>query len=323
MKRIVVTGAAGFIGFHTSLALLRRGDCVLGLDNFTDDYSVKLKQARIQQIKNTRLSRFQLQEFDLLDYDKLFSNIRAFEPHCVIHLAATAGTRNSFKNPMSYIQNNIQATLNILECARHYKKLSNLIIASSSSIYGKSDKIKFLENDKADEPLSLYASTKKSVELMAHAYHHQFSLPITLLRFFTVYGPWGRPDMMPVIFGRNILEGKLIQVFGDGSSKRDYTYIDDLTNGILSAVDTPQPYRIYNLGNDNPVEITAFISLLEKHIGKKAKIKYDKLHPLDMASTWANIDLARKELGFNPKTQLEDGIKSLVKWLKSYAFTDK
>ena len=330
---ILVTGAAGFIGFHLSLALLRRGNTVVGLDNINDYYDPKLKYDRLALLEKE--SGFSFIKADLCDknsIEKVFSD-NSFDR--VVNLAAQAGVRYSLTNPDVYVNSNIVGFLNILEACRNHK-IKHLVFASSSSVYGLNTNMPFSVHDNVDHPVSLYAATKKSNELMAHSYSHLFGLPITGLRFFTVYGPWGRPDMALFLFTRAILEGKPIKVFNNGLMKRDFTYIDDIVEGIVRVMEKiPQansdwnsqqpdpgtssaPYRIYNIGNNQPVELLKFIETIEEKLGKKAIKEFLPLQAGDVLATYADVDDLMKETGFSPSTKLEVGIEKFVNWYLEY-----
>ncbi|RME32453.1 MAG: NAD-dependent epimerase [Gammaproteobacteria bacterium] len=331
--KILVTGAAGFIGHAFSRRLLERGDEVIGLDNLNDYYDVSLKQARLDQL--TPYSNFRFVRLDLEDregVERLFSSLH---PQRVMHLAAQAGVRYSLTHPHAYIDANIVGFMNILEGCRH-NGVEHLAYASSSSVYGANTKMPFSVHDNVDHPVSLYAATKKANELMAHTYSHLYRLPVTGLRFFTVYGPWGRPDMSLFLFTRNILEGKPIDVFNYGNHRRDFTYIDDIVEGLVRVIDTiPQPdpdwsgdapdpgtstapYRLYNIGNNNPVELMHFIETLEQCLGMKAEKNLLPLQPGDVPDTYADVSDLVKDLGYRPKTPVETGIARFVEWYRNY-----
>jgi UDP-glucuronate 4-epimerase len=328
----LVTGAAGFIGFHVARALLRRGHPVIGADNLNDYYDVGLKEARLQQLAD--LSAFSFRRVELADasaVDELFAEAGVCR---VIHLAAQAGVRYSLENPASYVQSNLVAFANILEaCRRH--AVRHLVYASSSSVYGGSEKIPFSVADSVDHPYSLYAATKKANELMAHTYSHLFGLPTTGLRFFTVYGPWGRPDMATFIFTKAILEGRPIEVFNHGQMRRDFTYIDDIVEGVLRVAErvptgdpawsadsgpasSKAPYRLYNIGNNSPVELMRFIGVLETELGRKAKLNMLPIQPGDVPATCADVEDLSRDTGFSPDTPIEEGIARFVEWYREY-----
>ena len=331
--KFLVTGAAGFIGFHTCKALLDRGDEVIGLDNLNSYYDVRLKQARLKQLEGR--NGFSFHKLDLVDrkgIEELFATTR---PQRVIHLAAQAGVRYSLENPHAYIDSNIVGTLNVLEGCRH-NGVEHLVFASSSSVYGANTALPFSVHQNVDHPLSLYAASKKANELMAHTYAHLYRLPVTGLRFFTVYGPWGRPDMALFLFTRKILAGEPIDVFNEGHHARDFTYIDDIVEGVLRTADkvaTPNPdwsgdhpdpatsnapYRLYNIGNNNPVDLMHFIACIEKALGREAKKNFLPLQPGDVPKTYANVDELVADVGFKPATPIEDGIAKFIAWYRSY-----
>ncbi len=331
--KILVTGAAGFIGFHTARTLLDRGDQVVGLDNMNDYYDVSLKQARLDQIEGRNGFRFV--KADLADraaIERLFEEER---PERVIHLAAQAGVRYSLENPHAYVDSNLTGTMNVLEGCRH-TSVEHLVFASSSSVYGANTAKPFSVHHNVDHPLSLYAATKKSNELMAHTYAHLYGLPVTGLRFFTVYGPWGRPDMALFLFTRKILAGEPIDVFNNGQHARDFTYIDDIVEGVVRASDTiatpapdwsgaapdpatsSAPYRVYNIGNNRPVPLMDFIDCLEKALGRTAEKNFLPMQPGDVPETCADIDDLAADIGYRPKTDIEDGIGRFLDWYRAY-----
>ncbi len=333
MKNYLVTGAAGFIGFHVSKQLLARGENVVGLDNVNDYYDVTLKQARLAQLE--KQARFEFQKLDLSDREGM---TRLFEEHAfetVIHLAAQAGVRYSLEHPHAYVDSNLTGFVNILEGCRHHG-VKHLAYASSSSVYGANTKMPFSVHHNVDHPLSLYAATKKANELIAHSYSHLYGLPTTGLRFFTVYGPWGRPDMAMFIFTKAILAGKPIDVYNRGQMQRDFTYIDDIVEGVIRVADrVPQPnpdwsgdhpdpatsqapYRIYNIGNNKPVELLYVIELLENCLGKKAEKNLLPMQPGDVLATYADIDALAEDVGFRPNTSIEEGIARFVDWYREY-----
>ena len=330
--KILITGAAGFIGYHLTQSLLSENHQIIGIDNLNDYYDVSLKKARIDNIQD---DNFALEIADLAnkkEIDKIFDE-NNFD--AVVNLAAQAGVRYSLTHPEKYIESNIIGFTNILEACRH-NKISNLVYASSSSVYGMNSKIPFSENDPVDHPVSLYAATKRSNELMAHTYSHLFNLPTTGLRFFTVYGPWGRPDMALFMFTKSILDQKPIQVFNNGEMIRDFTYIDDIVSGIKQSIFTPSssnknldsseikpststaPYRVFNLGNNKPVSLEDFISAIEIATNKKAIKKYLPMQPGDVKKTYANINEAKNVLNFNPETSITKGVKNFVDWYVQY-----
>jgi UDP-glucuronate 4-epimerase len=331
--RILLTGAAGFIGYHTAEALLSRGDEVIGLDNLNAYYDVRLKQARLDRLAGR--NGFHFHKLDLSDRPAIEALFRDERPQRVIHLAAQAGVRYSIENPHAYISSNIDGTMNILEGCRH-NGVEHLVYASSSSVYGANTAMPFSVHQNVDHPLSLYAATKKANELMAHTYAHLYRLPVTGLRFFTVYGPWGRPDMALFLFTRRILAGEPIDVYNHGNHARDFTYIDDIVEGVVRTCDrvampnpqwsgaTPDPgtssapYRLYNIGNNNPVELMHLIGCLERELGREAKKNFLGLQPGDVPKTYANVDDLVADVGFKPSTSIEDGVARFVKWYRGY-----
>ena len=315
MKKVLVTGAAGFIGYHLSERLLEEGNKVTGIDNLNSYYDVRLKKARLGRLIKRR--RFRFHKADLADIKKTRVIFKAEAPDLVVHLAAQAGVRYSLENPRAYLKSNITGFLNVLEACRQFK-IRRLIYASSSSVYGANTRLPFSVQDRTDAPLSLYGATKKSNELMAHAYGHLFKLQTTGLRFFTVYGPWGRPDMAYFLFTRNLLTGKPIQVFNRGNMRRDFTYIDDIVDGMISVTRLSKARPFYNLGSSKPVKLMDCIRLLEKYTRQKAKIRYAPMHPGDILETSADIRAARDDFGFFPKTNMKEGVKKFVDWYKGY-----
>jgi len=331
--KFLVTGAAGFIGFHTSKYLLDRGDSVIGIDNINDYYDPSLKEARLSQLIDNE--RFTFHKIDIIDKVAVDTIFEAESPEYIIHLAAQAGVRYSLENPYAYIDSNITGFMNILEACRHFS-VKHLTFASSSSVYGANTLMPFSVNHNVDHPLSIYAATKKSNELMAHTYSHLYGIPVSGLRFFTVYGPWGRPDMALFMFTKKILDGEKIDVFNEGKHKRDFTYIDDIVEGVVRVADniataddnwdsdkpdpatSKAPYRLYNIGSNSPVELMHFIELIEKNLNKKADINYLPLQAGDVPATYANIDALKNYVGFKPSTLIETGIENFVKWYKEY-----
>jgi UDP-glucuronate 4-epimerase len=321
---VLVTGAAGFIGFHVSAALLKRGESVIGVDNLGDYYSVALKKARLKELAGEK--RFRFHRLDLASPGKLASLLKKEKGvDRVIHLAAQPGVRYSLENPRAYIESNLVGQLEVLEACRNLKTLKHLVFASSSSVYGGNTKLPFAEGDPVDTPQSLYAATKKADELMTYCYSHLYRLPATGLRFFTVYGPWGRPDMAAWLFADAILKGKKIKLFNHGQMRRDFTYIDDIVAGVLACLDRPPadqhgapPYRLYNLGNNRSEELTHFLSVLERALGKRAKIENLPMQPGDVAATYADITLAQRDLGFKPAISIEEGLPRFAAWYRRY-----
>ncbi len=315
MSKYLITGSAGFIGFHVSKKLLDRGDIVIGVDNLNDYYDPKLKEDRLNILK--KYEYFTFYKVDISDYDSLKEIFEKHKIDKVFNPAAQAGVRYSLENPFAYEKSNILGFLNILELCVKYE-IKNLVYASSSSVYGNNKKIPFSENDNVDHPISLYAATKKSNELMAHVYHHLYGLKTTGLRYFTVYGPWGRPDMALFKFTKNIIERKPIDVYNYGKMKRDFTYIDDIVDGTISALDKDYDYEIFNLGNNKTVELNYFIEVIEKELNKKAIKNLMPIQPGDVPETFADIEKAKKMLRYDPKTKIEEGIKQFIKWYREY-----
>lgn len=331
--KILVTGAAGFIGMHTSERLLARGDQVVGLDNLNDYYDPRLKESRLARL--TPNPAFRFVKMDVADRAGMEALFAAEQFDRVIHLAAQAGVRYSLQNPHAYIDSNIVGFTNILEGCRH-SKVQHLVYASSSSVYGGNTRMPFSEHDSVDHPVSLYAATKKANELMAHTYSHLYGLPTTGLRFFTVYGPWGRPDMALFLFTKAILEGRAIDVFNHGRMKRDFTYIDDIVEGVLRTLDhvaepdaafdsdrpdpgrSKAPYRVFNIGNNNPVELMGFVEAIETTLGRKAEKNFLPLQDGDVPATYANTDELNAWTGFVPATSVSDGVARFVAWYRQY-----
>jgi len=318
--KILVTGAAGFIGMHVCQRLLARGEDVIGIDNLNNYYDVSLKEARLAQLRNHSGFRFsRIDISDRVEVGKLFDQER---PQRVVHLAAQAGVRYSLTNPHAYVDSNLVGFVNILEGCRH-AQVQHLIYASSSSVYGGNTKTPFSETDSVDQPVSLYAATKKANELMAHAYSHLYNIPATGLRFFTVYGPWGRPDMAYFSFTQAILEGRPIDVFNHGQLQRDFTYIDDITEGVVRVLDKPAtldagvPHRVFNIGNHKPVALLVFIETLEKALGRVAIKNFLPMQPGDVHATYADTRQLQEWVGFTPNTPLQEGIEKFVAWYHS------
>lgn len=335
MNKILITGAAGFIGFHLSKTLIKMGYEIIGIDNLNTYYDVQLKLDRLSEIgvdirsegftqkekvTSGKHSNFHFQQLDLCSEDELGALFKSADFSIVIHLAAQAGVRYSLKNPKAYIQSNIVGFANLIEVCRHHN-IAHLIFASSSSVYGNQQKTPFEETDPVDHPISLYAATKKSNELMAYTYAHLYGIPTTGLRFFTVYGPWGRPDMAPFLFTKAILEEQPIKVFNHGNLMRDFTYIDDIVNGIVAVMAKKAnkgDYAIYNIGNNKPEKLMDFINILERHIGKQAIKEYLPMQDGDVFQTYASIDRLNNKTSYKPSTDLEDGLKEFVSWYKDY-----
>jgi len=331
--KVLVTGAAGFIGAQTAKSLLERGDQVIGIDNLNDYYDVSLKEARLDLIKDHENFRFL--RGDIADRALMEMVFAEERPQGVINLAAQAGVRYSLENPHSYIESNVVGFLNILEGCR-YHNVEHLVFASSSSVYGANTKMPYDVHHNVDHPLSIYAATKKSNELMAHTYAHLYRVPVTGLRFFTVYGPWGRPDMALFLFTRKILKGEPIDIFNNGNHSRDFTYIDDIVEGVIRTLDkVPEPndawtgddpdpstsnapYQIYNIGNNEPVKLMDFISSIEKAIGREAVKNYLPMQPGDVPDTFANVDALIKDVGFKPHMPVDEGVKNFVDWYREF-----
>jgi UDP-glucuronate 4-epimerase len=333
MIKVLVTGAAGFIGFHLSQRLLARGNEVFGLDNLNDYYDVNLKKARLAKLQDN--SSFKFYQVDLADRESMAMLFAEEGFDVVANLAAQPGVRYSLKNPHAYIDSNVVGFINVLEGCRH-SEVKHLVFASSSSVYGANTKVPFSVHDKVDYPVSLYAATKKANELMAHTYSHLYGLPTTGLRFFTVYGPWGRPDMAPFLFTKAILAGESINVFNYGQMRRDFTYIDDIVEGVIHVIDKiPKPnsslsekasdseisnaaYKLYNIGNNQSVELMRFIEVIENCLGMKAEKNLLPMQPGDVPVTYADVDDLARDVGFRPNTPIEVGVERFVSWYRSY-----
>ena len=331
--RTLVTGAAGFIGMHCALRLLDRGDEVIGIDNLNDYYDVSLKQARLAKLSPKE--NFNFHKIDISDRDAMADLFASEQPDCVIHLAAQAGVRYSLTNPHAYINANLQGFMNVLEGCRHHQ-IGHLVYASSSSVYGGNETMPFSEHDNVDHPLSLYAATKKANELMAHTYSHLYQLPTTGLRFFTVYGPWGRPDMALFLFADAMLKNNPIDVFNDGNMVRDFTFIDDIVEGVIRVLDKPAtpdakfdalrpdpatstaPYRVFNIGNGNPTPLMDYIGALETALGVTARKNFMPMQPGDVPATSADTSELGKWVGFQPDTPVVDGVQKFADWYLAY-----
>jgi UDP-glucuronate 4-epimerase len=331
--KLLVTGAAGFIGFHTARRLLERGEEVVGLDNLNAYYDPGLKVARLELLR--RYPAFQFLEADVADREAMESLFQVGKFQRVVHLAAQAGVRYSIVNPHVYVQSNIVGFLHVIEGCRH-SGVEHLVYASTSSVYGANTRMPFSERQNVDHPLTLYAATKKSNELMAHSYSSLYGLPTTGLRFFTVYGPWGRPDMALFLFTKNILAGAPIDVFNGGHHQRDFTFIDDIVQGVVAAVDqvaapnlhwdsdapdpasSDAPYKIYNIGNQRPVALLRYIEVLEQCLGKRAQKNLLPMQPGDLPNTWADVEALARDVGYRPSTDLESGVKQFVEWYLGY-----
>ena len=337
-KKILVTGAAGFIGYHLSRKLLEKGYEVVGFDNLNSYYDISLKDSRLRELNKISLENKFIWNFirgNLEDENILNELFRKFEPKILVHLGAQAGVRYSITNPKEYINSNIIGFQNILECSRRFN-IENLIYASSSSVYGGNLKSPFSENDNVNHPVSLYAASKKANELFAHTYSHLYKIPSTALRFFTVYGPWGRPDMAPMIFTKAILQNKPIRIFNNGDMQRDFTYIDDVIEAILRLINKPavsdtnfnkklpdpssswSPHRIFNIGNSNPVSLMRFINIIENELQKEAIKVFEPMQKGDVKSTYADTSKLKEWINYKPSTSLEKGIKNFISWYKSY-----
>ena len=331
--KVLLTGAAGFIGYHVAQRLLTDGHRVVGLDNLSDYYDPTLKQDRLDRL--TPHAEFGFERVDVSDRMAMTEVFRRHRPARVVHLAAQAGVRYSLANPHAYVDANVVGFLNVLEGCRH-QGAEHLVFASSSSVYGANTRFPFSVHDNVDHPLSLYAATKKANELMAHSYAHLYGLPCTGLRFFTVYGPWGRPDMALFLFTRAILEGRPIDVFNEGRMQRDFTYVDDVVEGVVRVLAKPSapdpawsgdrpdpgtsraPYRIYNIGNDRPVELLRYIEVLEECLGRRAKKNFLPLQPGDVPVTRADVDDLARDFGYRPRTTIEEGVARFVEWYRAY-----
>lgn len=313
--KTLVTGAAGFIGFHVARSLLERGQEVIGIDNLNPYYDVSLKRGRLELITSNPLFTFYHADINnLATLETIFAD-HPIDRIC--NLAAQAGVRYSIQNPFVYEESNLKGFLNLLELARHYP-VRNFVFASSSSVYGNNRKLPFSIEDNVDTPISLYAATKKANELMAHAYSHLFDIPLTGLRYFTVYGPWGRPDMALFLFTEAIINGRPIEIYNFGKMKRDFTYIDDIVDGTIAALDNPFKYEIFNLGNSKTVELMKLIEIIEEELGIVAKKKFLPLQPGDVPETYADIEKTKRLLGFNPKTSIRSGIRRFLSWYRGY-----
>jgi UDP-glucuronate 4-epimerase len=315
LKTYLVTGAAGFIGFHLCRALLERGDRVLGLDNLNAYYDVSLKEARLRLLQDNE--GFTFYKEDLANREGLTKVFGQNKIQVVCNMAAQAGVRYSLENPFAYQSSNLEGFLNIIHLSKEHK-VENFVYASSSSVYGANKKVPFSIRDRVDNPISLYAATKKANELVAHTYSHLYSLPCSGLRLFTVYGPWGRPDMALFIFTKAITRNQPIEVYNFGKMKRDFTYIDDIVQGVLASMDRPVPYALYNLGNSRAVDLLYFIECIEKELGKKAEKKMLPMQTGDVVETYADISESERDLDFQPTTRIEEGIASFINWYKSY-----
>ena len=334
MRTVLVTGTAGFIGFHLARLLLAEGFKVVGVDAMTAYYDVEMKQRRHAILRES--NAFSAEEFDILDHERLLAFARQAAPDAIVHLAAQAGVRYSLEQPRTYVDTNITGTFNVMECARELG-VAHLLMASTSSVYGANDDMPFAETDKADTPLTIYAATKKANEAMVHSYAHLWNLPVTMFRFFTVYGPWGRPDMALFKFTKGIIEGTPIDIYNHGQMWRDFTYVDDLVRGIRLLIDAvPErpvsrdaiapgdslspvaPFRIVNIGNSDKVRLEDFVSAIEQEVGKPAIRNYMDMQPGDVPATWADAELLRSLTGYAPKTDIREGVRQFVAWYRDY-----
>ena len=333
MTDVLLTGAAGFIGFHVAQRLMADGHRVLGLDNLNDYYDPTLKQARLDRLMPN--AAFTFERLDVSDREAMSELFRRHRPARVVHLAAQAGVRYSLQNPHAYVDANLVGFMNVLEGCRHHG-VEHLVFASSSSVYGANTRLPFSVHDNVDHPLSLYAATKKANELMAHAYAHLYALPSTGLRFFTVYGPWGRPDMALFVFTRAILDDRPIDVFNEGRMQRDFTYVDDIVEGIVRVLAKPPapdptwsgdhpdpatsraPYRVYNIGNDRPVELLRYIQVLEECLGRRARMNLLPMQPGDVPATRADVSDLARDIGYQPRTTVEEGVARFVQWYRAH-----
>ena len=321
---VLVTGAAGFIGFNTSRVLLERGEQVVGIDNLNDYYDVSLKEARLAILSN--YDGFEIERADIADREAVEALLsRRSDIDRVVHLAAQAGVRYSLINPYAYMRSNLDGHVVLLEACRRLPSLRHFVYASSSSVYGSNTKLPFSVEDRVDHPVSLYAATKKSMEMISESYASMFSMPLTGLRFFTVYGPWGRPDMAAFIFTRKILAGEPIEVFNNGDMRRDFTFIDDIVNGVIGCLDGPaesangkMPHRVYNIGNHRSEKLMDFIGVLEEALGRKAEIDFQPMQPGDVKETYADIEATRRDFGFEPKTPISEGIPRFIDWYREF-----
>lgn len=313
MKKVLVTGAAGFVGSHVAEKLLERGDIVVGIDNFDDTYDRKFKEENLAV--NAKSEGFNFIEGDICNQELIKSIFEREKPDSVLHLAARVDTRKAVDIPLDYIKVNIDGTIHLLDGAKN-NNVSNFVFVSSSSVYGNSTKVPWSEESSADEPISPYGATKRAGELFAHSYHHNFDLNVTCLRYFNVYGERNRPTMVPYIWAEKILKGEEIEISGDGSRKRDYTYVGDIVNGTISAIDNPLQFEVINLGNNNPVSLNELLAVFEKVIGVKAKVKSRPSHKASVEETYADVRKAKKMFGWQPTTTIEKGVERLVAWFK-------
>ena len=309
--KVIVTGSAGFIGFHLCKSLLKDGFEVLGIDNINSYYSTALKESRLKELKS--YDNFIFHKLNISNRESINNLFKSFQPNKVVNLAAQAGVRYSIENPYAYMESNLDGFLSIIEACRH-NNVEGLIYASSSSVYGANKKIPFKEEDRVDQPIALYGATKRANELIAFSYSHLYNLNTTGLRFFTVYGPWGRPDMAMYIFAKKILSGEPISVFNNGKMKRDFTYIDDIISGTRSAIEKNYNCEIFNLGNNKSEKLMDMINLIENELGKEAEINFEPMQPGDVVESFANIDKSKELLGYSPKTNIDEGIHNFISW---------
>ncbi|WP_247710047.1 SDR family NAD(P)-dependent oxidoreductase [Qipengyuania xiapuensis] len=330
MARVLVTGAAGFIGAAVAERLCARGDEVLGIDNLNDYYQVSLKHDRVAHVREAAPDAFAFKQVDFSDWDALSAALDGEDFDSIVHLGAQAGVRYSLENPRAYVEANLMGHVNMLEVARH-RDSAHMVYASSSSVYGGNDKLPFSVEDRTDHPVSLYAATKKADELMSETYAHLYRTPLTGLRFFTVYGPWGRPDMALWLFTDAILSGRPIKVFNEGEMWRDFTFIDDIVSGVVACLDKPpaddgaekaggsvKPHALYNIGNHRSEKLTRVIELIEQACGKKAEVQLMPMQPGDVEKTYADIDAIQRDIGYQPTTSIEQGIPQFVEWYRAY-----
>ena len=315
MEKILITGCSGFIGMHLCESLLMEGFQIIGIDNMNDYYDVRLKESRLKKL--TKYRNFNFEKVDISTFHELKDIFRSFKPKKVVNLAAQAGVRYSLKNPQAYINSNVMGFMNVLECCRKFQ-VEGLTYASSSSVYGGNEKIPFSITDEVNKPISIYAASKKANELMAYSYNHLYGLHSTGLRFFTVYGPWGRPDMAMYIFLKKIKNDEQIEVFNHGNMQRDFTYIDDIISGIKSSIEKNYPFEIFNLGNNVSEDLMDMIAIIENYLNKKAKIQYLDIQLGDVKKTFADIEHSKTKLGYDPKTSINEGIIKFIKWYENY-----
>ena len=315
MNKVLLTGCAGFIGYHLSKSLLERGYEIIGIDNINDYYDISLKNKRLSNLKEK--NNFSFEKIDISDKDDVEKIFESYKPNKVVNLAAQAGVRYSIENPYAYVDSNLVGFVNIIEISKNYK-VENFVYASSSSVYGGNENFPFSTKDRVDRPLALYGATKRANELIAHSYSHLFDICTTGLRYFTVYGPWGRPDMAMYIFTKKIINEEPIAVYNNGKMKRDFTYIDDIISGTISAIEKNYKCEIFNLGNNKSEDLMNMIGLIEKKLNKKAIIDFQPMQPGDVLESFANIDYSKQKLGYEPTTDISDGIPKMIDWYKKY-----